>query len=305
MSYKNIIICTDYSDQSLHALKYANSIAKKVGANLGVVHICDSFDNNSVVFKLEEKVADGKTYKELVADNLKLQMNLFLEKAGLNPSEIKEHIGFGNIKKELGELFSKENYDLAVFGQHGHNFLTDVLLGSVTEKMLRVSPIDVLVVKNDYEVAPSTIHTTVDFTELSNSVVNKTKEIASSLGASVTLSHLVELNPKAYLGVSEMDGLNSTNSIQKVLEEEKSLSEKKLEELKAKIESDSVKVSTLVHTAKDFRIAENIIEYENSVEHDLTIVGAHGKSVLERFFFGSTAARFIEQTNNNVLVIKK
>lgn len=305
MSYQNIIVCTDYSDQSLHALKYANSISKKIGAKLGLVHICDSFDDNSALFNLEEKVADGKTYKELIIDNLKLQMDLFIEKAGLAPCELTKHILFGNIKKELDKLFSQENYDLAVFGQHGHNFFTEVLLGSVTEKMLRVSPIDVLVVKNENDLAPSSIHTAVDFTELSNSVVKKTKEIASSLGATVTLSHLVELNPKAYLGISEMDPSNTANSIQTLLDNEKSVCKDKLEELKSKLESKNLKVTTLVHTAKDFRIAENIIEYQNSLEHDLTIVGAHGKSVLERFLFGSTAARFVEQTKNNILIIKK
>ena len=52
-------------------------------------------------------------------------------------------------------------------------------------------------------------------------------------------------------------------------------------------------------------INENIIDYEDSVEHDLTIIGAHGKNVFEKFFFGSTAATFLEQTKYNILVVKK
>jgi nucleotide-binding universal stress UspA family protein len=305
MSYKNVIVCTDYNDLSLSVLKYASSFSKAIGANLSVVHVCESFDDNSLEFQHEDKVADGKTYKELVTENLTQQMELFLNKANLKQEALKTHIAFGDVKEELNNIFEKNNYDLSVFGQHTHNFLTEILLGSVTEKILQVSPIDVLVVRNADQQVPATLHTPLDFTKLSEKVIKTTKELAVKLKAKVTISHLVELDPQSYLGVLEMDGVGASDSIQKTLEEEEKRSEEKLNVIKEQFTDEKIETVAFVQTAKDFRIAENIIDYEDSVEHDLTIIGAHGKNVFEKFFFGSTAATFLEQTKYNILVVKK
>lgn len=304
MSYKNILVCTDYSDKSLAAFKYVGNLAEKTNAKIGLAHVSESFDDESVIFNNNEAVADGKTYKQLVTDNLNSQMDLFIEKTAVDQSSVKKHISFGNIKNHLIEIIEKGNYDLLVVGQHGHNFITELLLGSVTEKMLKASPIDILVIKSDNEEIPNSIHSSVDFTKLSESVIAKTKSLAKDLNANVTLSHLVELNPKAYIGVSELDGVNATNSIQQIIDQEVQISNDKLESL-AKTFDQSVNVTCKVVAAKDFRIAENILEYEADLSHDLTIVGAHGKGIIERFLFGSTAQRIVEQSKSNILVIKK
>jgi nucleotide-binding universal stress UspA family protein len=305
MTYKKILICTDFSDMAKNALTYGKELSAKTGAKLGLIHICDSFDTNSVVFQMQDIVADGKTYKQLITDNLESQLALDIEAVGLTKEQVTTHLDFGPIKNKLSDFIKDNDYDLVLFGQHGHGFIEDLLLGSVSEKMLKMSTKDVLVTKGKNSSAPKSLHATVDFTELSEKVIQKTKTLAKELGAKVTLSHLVELNPQIYLGVNEAANLKDADSIQEMLEKEKSISYEKLTKIQESFMAENIETNIDIQIAKDFRVAENIIEYQNEFPHDLTICAAHGKNAFERFFFGSTARKIVELSKSNVLIIKE
>lgn len=305
MTYKKILVCTDFSDMAKKALTYAHAFAKTEGAKLGLIHVCDSFDTNSVVFQMKDIVADGKTYKELITDNLQQQLKLDLEACGLKEGDAEMFLEFGPVKNKLCDFIKDHDFDLVLFGQHGHGFIEDLLLGSVSEKMLKMSTKDVLVVKENNTKSPKSLHATIDFTELSDKVIEKTLNLAKEFNAKVTLSHLVELNPQIYLGVNEAANLKDADSIQEMLEKEKSISYEKLSKIQERFINEGITVAIDIQIAKDFRVAENIIEYQENFPHDLTVCAAHGKNAFERFFFGSTAKKIVELSKSNVLIIKE
>jgi nucleotide-binding universal stress UspA family protein len=64
--------------------------------------------------------------------------------AGLSAQVIKGH---GEVAPTIIEIIKKENVDLMVMGGKGRSSLSDLILGSVTTKLMSLSPVPVLVVK--------------------------------------------------------------------------------------------------------------------------------------------------------------
>jgi nucleotide-binding universal stress UspA family protein len=57
------------------------------------------------------------------------------------------HLGIDSPAEEIARLASVLNADLVVIGSHGHRGLRHALLGSVAERIVRLSPAPVLIVR--------------------------------------------------------------------------------------------------------------------------------------------------------------
>jgi nucleotide-binding universal stress UspA family protein len=141
-----ILVPTDFSKHSEVALTYAAALAEKFGAELILLHVVQDlalFIPDAVAVAppiaapVEQFAAAAREALERVAraDNLQ----------GLNVRrEVREGTPFYEIIR-----FAKEgDVDLIVMGTHGHSGLTHVLLGSVTEKVVRKAPCPVLTIRH-------------------------------------------------------------------------------------------------------------------------------------------------------------
>lgn len=130
-----ILAPTDFSDLSAAGVRYACQLAKDAGAEVIVVNIVVLDESNAVdkgdierhKTRLDEfvrdKVADAGT-------GLKLRKTVEAGKP------------FGAIV----DCAEKEGIDLIVMSSHGRSGLSRMLIGSVTDKILRGAPYPVLVV---------------------------------------------------------------------------------------------------------------------------------------------------------------
>lgn len=144
MHVNNILVPVDFSNHSKNALAYASEIAQSYKAQLQVLHIIEetmhpafSITGKSSIFDLIPGIEDDcrqrteKMVREV--DSEKVNPNVFV-KGGRAASDI--------IK------FAKENStDLIVIATHGLTGLEHMLLGSVTEKVVRMSHCPVFTVK--------------------------------------------------------------------------------------------------------------------------------------------------------------
>jgi nucleotide-binding universal stress UspA family protein len=140
----NILVPVDFSDHSAKALAYASEIALSYNAQLQVLHIIEetihpafSLVGKSSIFDLIPGIEDDcrkrtkKMLKATVPD--KVRSNVYI-KNGRAASDI--------IK------FAKENStDLIVIATHGLTGLEHMLLGSITEKVVRMAHCPVFTVK--------------------------------------------------------------------------------------------------------------------------------------------------------------
>jgi nucleotide-binding universal stress UspA family protein len=144
MHVNKILVPVDFSNHSKKALAYASAIAQSYNAQLQVLNIIEetmhpafSISGKSSIFDLIPGIKDDsrkrtiKMLTEVVSENVKSDVYI---KSGRAASDI--------IK------FAKENStDLIVIATHGLTGLEHMLLGSVTEKVVRMAHCPVFTVK--------------------------------------------------------------------------------------------------------------------------------------------------------------
>jgi len=141
MQFERILVATDFSESSRQALEYALSIAERFGSELALVHSWETPDYSyaaglylpvDVVAPIERAAA---ARLEEAATELKARF-----------SSASSVLRAGVPWEEILETASQWPADLIVMGTHGRRGLKRALLGSVAEKVVRMSRIPVLTV---------------------------------------------------------------------------------------------------------------------------------------------------------------
>jgi universal stress protein A len=139
-----ILVPTDFSKQSQNALKYAVAFAEKFGAELYLLHVVQDL---AVFIPDMITVAPPvvPTVKQLT-DAVYVAFDRLIEENHLTGLAIHREVREGSPFVEIIRFASEENMDLIVLSTHGHTGLAHVLLGSVTEKVVRKAPCPILTV---------------------------------------------------------------------------------------------------------------------------------------------------------------
>src|SRR4051812_23134344 len=142
MAFRSILVPVDYSEPSQRALELALTL--DAAAEMTVVH---AWDRPAYVGEQVIAHPDGsrRSLSELIRENAERDMTDFLNRVR-NPTgkAFKHHLISGEPVTAIIEEASKPGYDVMVVGTHGRTGVTKLLLGSVTEKLIRLSPIPVL-----------------------------------------------------------------------------------------------------------------------------------------------------------------
>ncbi|MFB6098431.1 MAG: universal stress protein [Salinibacter sp.] len=185
--------------------------------------------------------------------------------------------------------------DLVVMGTHGRRGLRRMLVGSVTEEVVRKAPCPVLTVRTRAASAPKTsirrILVPVDFSEASNAAIRHAKEIALTYGAEIDLLHVVReiAYPSAY-GFEP-----ATFSMDEVLDR----AEEELGDLARK--EVGIEHATVEATVGD--PATGILDYVEVNESDLVVLATHGRTGIDRFLIGSVAERVLRRSPTPVFIV--
>ena len=145
--YQRILVPVDYSACSRAALRLAVELAQKFQASLDVVHVWDrpSYVSNVVMTRVDP--VSTQSLLVLIEENARRDLDEFLTSAEL-PAQtaLVSRLLVGDPASALLHELDRGSYDLVVVGTHGRTGLSRVLLGSVAEKLVRLSPVPVLAV---------------------------------------------------------------------------------------------------------------------------------------------------------------
>ncbi|MHB9286715.1 universal stress protein [Halobacteriales archaeon Cl-PHB] len=137
--YDSILVPVDGSDESMAAVQEAADLATVHDAVLHVLYVVDSSTavNDApmdVLSHLEQFGEEAIERARDVADDAGVRSVQGSVMMGLPVSDILEYV-------------DEEEVELVVMGTHGRSGLDRLLLGSVTEKVVRASPVPVLTVR--------------------------------------------------------------------------------------------------------------------------------------------------------------
>ena len=143
MAAQRFLVPLDFSEEANRALDYAITLAGKLGARLTLLHVIQALPLGSVDMGVTLPVA----YVEDLEAEIRRTMASSLERvtaAGLEGDMVIVH---GVPFHEILETAKTQQVDLIVMSTHGRTGLQHVLLGSVAEKVVRLAPCPVLVVR--------------------------------------------------------------------------------------------------------------------------------------------------------------
>lgn len=132
---KTILAPTDFSDLSANGVRYACQLARDMGAALIIFNVV-ALDESNAVNKREIE-QHKKRLEEFVAEKV--------ADAGVG-LKVRQMVDAGQPFGAIVDRAEKEGVDLIVMSSHGRSGLSRMLIGSVTDKILRGGSCPVLVV---------------------------------------------------------------------------------------------------------------------------------------------------------------
>lgn len=183
--------------------------------------------------------------------------------------------------------------DLLVMGTHGRTGLDRFALGSVTERTLRTAPAPVLTVRETTPLAADLedVLVATDGSEGARAAVDHAVELAAAVDATVHVVHVVDVTVAW-----------PTGSGGPILDAMEAAGRESLDQAVERAERAGVSaVEATLASGSPYRA---IVDYATEAGADLTVVGTHGRTGLDRFLLGSVAERVVRTAGTPVLTLK-
>ena len=272
---KRILVPTDFSEHAEKALKAAALIAKKTKCELFILHLLE------IPNQMNEAITGGNGSPEETLFLKKANEKLQKTKEQPYLAEISVHASVQYERAFSGILdFNKKNkIDLIVMGSHGTSGIEELLLGSNTEKVVRLSEIPVLVIKKEIgELKFKNMVFASDFSPETKKPFAKMRDFAAIFEANLFLVFIC-----------------TPNSFKTTLDMEKTMNKF--------IKNYDIQNYSL-HIFNDTNIENGIVNFSKTVDADLIGLCTHGRTGLAHFFTGSISEDLVNHVTKPIITFK-
>jgi nucleotide-binding universal stress UspA family protein len=290
VSIRRIVCPVDFSDFSQHALTHAAALARWYDAPLTVLYV---HRVGLPPAALAPGMGPVGTDVLLLSQAEKAQfiqdLQRFAAIAGTSGVTVDFKVLEGEIVGAIGE--EAAGADLLVVGTHGRSGFERLVLGSVTEKLLRKAPCSVLTVPpaSDAPEAPrlfARILMATDFSDESVRALQYACSLAQEANAALTVLHVIDVPVEvAHLSPQITDAARTSLA----------------QAVPASV-ADWCTVTTRLETGRSYR---EIVRVATEEQTGLIVLGAHGRGAIDRAFFGSTAQHVVRQAHCPVLAVRR
>jgi len=284
--YRKILCPVDFSPGSHRALQLAASVARDDSAEIVVAH---AWYMPPIAFG--GGVAMPRDTMQYVVQDAERGLAEFArELTELGVKRVSTKLVNGVPWTEIVELAKHERCDLVVMGTHGRTALTRVLLGSVTEKVVRHAACSVLTIRPDAEL-PRLGHVLcpIDFSEASREAAEVAIDLAARHDGRVTLFHVIEIPTTIQGEPISMVGDLTTSAVNAL--------DGWADELRRKA---TIPVLAQTEIGRAGSTLLGVIEKDPTVS--LVVVGSHGRTGIKRALLGSVAEKIVRHATCPVLV---
>ena len=149
--FNKILVPLDGSEHSKMALKTAINVAKKFDGEITLLNVYSiSFAASLPIYNKESDVVTAEQISSVIEAIRKTRTGILAEgkkmvEAGGFP--VKTLLKEGHVMQEIINTAREEKFDLIVMGAKGVSKIELMLLGSLTEKVVRNAPCTVMVVR--------------------------------------------------------------------------------------------------------------------------------------------------------------
>ncbi|WP_232686080.1 universal stress protein [Halobacterium zhouii] len=140
--YERILVPTDGSAATRHAVEHAVDLAAEHGATIHALYVV-----NSASFASLPVESSWENVASLLDEEGAAALDDVEELTSERGVPVERALIEGNPSREIVRYAEDEDCDLVVMGTHGRGGIDRLLLGSVTEKVVRSSTVPVLTVR--------------------------------------------------------------------------------------------------------------------------------------------------------------
>jgi nucleotide-binding universal stress UspA family protein len=148
MSWKTILVPHDFSSSANHALAIARDEAKAHGSQVLVLHVIDlpaSIKPDTAI--VPDATGAPINVKDYAVRQAEAHLDDLKTRLAKDGALITPFIRIGNPVDEINQFAGENGVDLIIMGTHGRSGLAHLLIGSVTERIVRTSRIPVLTIR--------------------------------------------------------------------------------------------------------------------------------------------------------------
>ncbi len=147
MSYRKILVAVDFSESARQALSYGLFLADRLGASVHALFVWEPprVIRADVMLWSESQ---GTTLVDHAREVAEKHMQSMFDELGLEAERRPPHtIETGDPSEAIAEMAASGAFDLIVMGTQSRKGFDRILLGSVSEKVVRTAPCPVLTVR--------------------------------------------------------------------------------------------------------------------------------------------------------------
>lgn len=277
---KKILFPTDFSDNALHASKYASMLAKRLNAKIIMLHIYSNpvfteFQLPYTVQNFEDKVRENED--KFLNDFAKK----FLNETGFATELLTKVNEYGTTPGDDIVVFAKnQKVDFIVMGTKGASGYFEKLLGTNAQSVMNKSDCPVWIIPEDANLSyPELIMYAADYKEDEILATNTIIEITKPLGIKYKVVHI-----RDYF---EMNVVQSVKEI--------------ADDLKDRFEGQEIEFKNLNRTS----VIEALETYIQTIKPDVLSLAVHDKSFLSKIFDTSITKHFVQQAKLPLLTFRK
>ncbi len=265
-----ILVPTDLSETSNLAFQVAKEMVTETGATI------------TPLYAFSKTRYDGADARENAETDLK-----HATLATLSPSEIQSFI-ISDQNPVDAIVDNGKDFDLILMSSHGKHGFNRLLLGSVTEKVVRLSHTPVLIIKGKYPLFPmKKILLTTDFSKNAYNSYPIVATLAKSTGAAIHVLYAI-----VYSATEPATHLEAyVRTKEKQFREDISIFFKEIED-QVSFEADLTKKSA----------HEYLVKHLDSHPYNLVVMSTLGHTGLDYLRMGSTTANVLRHASTNILV---
>jgi nucleotide-binding universal stress UspA family protein len=277
ITFKHILVPTDFSNLAENALRIAIAVCKTHGARITLLHVVDELAYLSPSEVFIPSVDRTPDVFATIEDNIK---DLAFKMTKQSQVEIEGSVSTGNPADTICRVAAKDGCDMIVMGAHGASGVREFFIGSNAFRVIKHSSCPVLTIPGNWEKL------------YFNKVIYPVRLIPGALNKYDYTQPLIEKTNAEMMVIGLAENDNPGNMLELT-----SL----VDQLKVKLQQDEVRFTTTLISAKDF--APKVLEAAEVYDADLIVITADFDLEWRDFIVGPFAQRIVNHSKRPVLSI--
>lgn len=290
--YDTVLIPTDGSEHAVRAAEHGLHVARQFDATVHVVNVIDVQSEGGL---FSAGGVDEEFIDRLEAKGMKKIRDI--DGLPLDDDRVHAEVIRGKPSKAILDYAGEHDADLLFMGTHGRAGLDRYVTGSVTERVVRLSDAPVFTVRaTDRAVADDydRILIPTDGSDCALRAADHGIAFAEAYDATVHTLNVVDIR-----SVAASSDITPPTAMVKRLQER---GREATDEIAARAREAGLDAVTAV---REDAPANGVLEYADEQDVDLTTMGTHGRSGLDRLLLGSTTAKVIRKSPAPVLSVRE